>query len=63
MKSIVIVLAALATGGCATIVRGTDEPVQFISEPAGAAVNTSIGARVSGNTLHGPGAPQGSVHG
>jgi len=43
MKIIGMALAAAALGGCATIVRGTDEPVQFISEPAGAAVNTSIG--------------------
>ncbi|KAA2235674.1 translation initiation factor 2 [Salinarimonas soli] len=28
---------------CATITRGSDEPVQFVSEPAGATVQTNIG--------------------
>jgi len=43
MKKFATALAVLAVGGCATIVRGTDEQVQFMSEPSGASVQTSIG--------------------
>ena len=46
MKKFAMVLAVLAVGGCATIVRGTDEQVQFMSEPSGASVQTSIGLAV-----------------
>jgi hypothetical protein len=34
---------ALTTAACATVTRGTTNQVQFISEPAGAEVKTSLG--------------------
>jgi hypothetical protein len=43
MKAIIIAAAALSSVACATITRGTEEDVQFYSEPAGAEVKTSIG--------------------
>ncbi len=45
MKSVVLVaaLAAAPLAACATITRGSDEPVQFVSEPAGAEVRTTLG--------------------
>ncbi len=45
MKSVVLVaaLAAAPLAACATITRGSDEPVQFVSEPPGAEVRTTVG--------------------
>jgi hypothetical protein len=36
--------AGLFLAGCATITRGSDEPVAFLSEPSGASVRTTVGA-------------------
>ncbi len=36
-------LLAVGTAGCGTIIRGTDEPVAFLSDPPGAAVTTMKG--------------------
>ncbi len=33
---------AMMLGGCATVVRGTDEPVQFDSEPSGAEMRSVV---------------------
>jgi predicted small secreted protein len=41
--SVLAVIAATALSGCATITRGTTNDVQFLSEPAGAIVTTSLG--------------------
>ncbi|MGI3900857.1 MAG: hypothetical protein ACRYGP_30870 [Janthinobacterium lividum] len=38
-----VVVMASALGGCATLTRGTSDEVAVISEPAGAAVTTSLG--------------------
>ena len=43
MRNIVIIGLMLGLGGCATIVRGSDETVQMNSEPAGAQVRTDVG--------------------
>jgi len=43
MRWVVIVALAAACGGCATVVRGTTDQVQIMSEPAGADVRTSLG--------------------
>jgi hypothetical protein len=43
MKALIVAAAALSLGACATITRGTEEDVQFYSEPAGAEVKTSNG--------------------
>ncbi len=40
--SAVVVLATVAVGGCATVTRGTTNDIQIQSEPAGAAVTTSL---------------------
>jgi hypothetical protein len=48
-------LAAMAgLGGCATLSRGLDDEVAVVSEPPGAAVASSIGARCDATpcTLH-----------
>ena len=38
---IVAALVAVSVGGCGSIMRGTDEPVAFISTPPGASVTTT----------------------
>jgi hypothetical protein len=44
MRMMIVACAfALALSGCATITRGTDEPIQVQSEPQGAQVQTSLG--------------------
>jgi hypothetical protein len=43
MRWVVIVALAACCGGCATVVRGTTDQVQILSEPAGANVRTSMG--------------------
>ena len=43
MRVWVIAALSLSVGGCASIVRGTDEPVAFQSDPPGASVATSTG--------------------
>jgi uncharacterized protein YceK len=43
MRGFVVVLVALALGGCATIVRGTTEDVAIQTEPTGAEAKTSNG--------------------
>lgn len=40
---LVLLVAALALGGCATVTRGMSEQVTFTSEPSGASVRTSTG--------------------
>ena len=44
MRLVAAGMMAAALGGCATLERGTTDEVAVISEPAGAAVTTSIGA-------------------
>jgi hypothetical protein len=44
MRVWILALAALPLGACATITRGTDEQVQFMSEPSGAEVTTTLGS-------------------
>lgn len=42
IKSVVVVAIAVSLGGCGSIVRGTSEPVAFVSDPPGASmVSTS----------------------
>lgn len=43
MKLSVILAAALALGGCATVTRGTTSNVTIQSEPSGAQARTSLG--------------------
>jgi hypothetical protein len=43
MKALIVAVAALSLGACATITRGTEEDVAFHSEPAGAEVRTTVG--------------------
>ena len=43
MRALPVMLAALMCAGCATVTRGTTSNVQFLSEPAGATVTTSLG--------------------
>lgn len=43
MKAFIVAAVALSLGACATITRGTEEDVQFYSEPTGAEVKTSLG--------------------
>jgi hypothetical protein len=44
MKQILATVAvALSLGACATVTRGSDEPVVFESEPSGASVRTTVG--------------------
>ena len=43
MRFVLLALAALPLGACATVVRGTTEQVAFQSEPPGAEVQTSLG--------------------
>lgn len=38
---IVVALVATSVGGCGSIMRGTDEPVAFVSTPPGASVTTT----------------------
>jgi len=41
--ALILVLAALAASGCATVTRGTTEELAIQSEPTGAAVSLSTG--------------------
>ena len=43
MKALALGAMALTVSGCATIVRGTTEDVQFNSNPSGAVVTTDLG--------------------
>lgn len=43
LKPVFVSVACLQLAACASIVRGTDNPVQFVSEPSGASVSTSNG--------------------
>jgi hypothetical protein len=43
MRNLAIIGLTLCLGGCATIVRGSDETVQMNSEPPGAQVRTDLG--------------------
>src|SRR4051794_26226585 len=44
MRQIIVAGAmALALGGCATVTRGTEEPIQVNSDPQGAHAQTSMG--------------------
>jgi hypothetical protein len=43
MRIIALVLLGLLVSGCATVTRGTTDQVQFVSEPPGANVRTSMG--------------------
>jgi hypothetical protein len=43
MRIIAVVFLGLLASGCATVTRGTTEQIQFVSEPSGAAVRTSMG--------------------
>lgn len=43
MRVVVAVLLGLLASGCATVTRGTTDQVQFLSEPDGATVRTSLG--------------------
>jgi hypothetical protein len=43
LRSLLIALSCWMLGGCATVVRGTTDQVQVISEPSGAEARTSIG--------------------
>ncbi len=44
MRLVAAGMMAVTLGGCATLTRGTTDEVAVISEPAGAAVTTDIGA-------------------
>ena len=44
MKYAVLALVAIATGGCATVTRGTTSQVQVVSVPEQAEARTSLGA-------------------
>ena len=43
MKALIVAVATLSLGACATITRGTEEEVAFSSEPPGATVTTTLG--------------------
>src|SRR3712207_2745830 len=47
MRFVILALAALPLGACATVTRGTTEQVAFQSEPSGAEVTTSTGLSCS----------------
>jgi len=38
MSAVALVLAGTALGGCATVINGTSQPVEFASDPAGATI-------------------------
>lgn len=41
-RPIILLAAAFALGGCATVTRGTTNQIQIVSEPSGASVLTSM---------------------
>lgn len=43
VRGLVVAAVACSLGGCASVVRGTDEDVTFASEPSGAAMATNRG--------------------
>src|SRR5689334_21682422 len=45
MRILVAGVACLFLSGCATVTRGTTNQVTFVSEPAGAEMQTSVGHR------------------
>ncbi len=47
MKVLIVSVCALGLGGCASVVRGTDEQIAFQSEPAGAHLQLSNGLSCS----------------